>query len=355
MNKIQATIVADSRNTFGQRITTMLLTYPRIIHAELMTHRVFSRNAASSRAIPSAKLIESVEKDPFIPIAFQRQHKGMQGAEYITDPVEIQREIDDWLDDRDYAVKKAKSRLARGVTKQLINRPLEPFQYYQVLVTGTEWSNFFELRSPQYELHMKEPGVIYKSRKDLTAVHPPYSRNTELEWLSLNKGQAEIHMMGLAEAMWDAYHSSTPKHLQPGEWHIPFGDNFDEEEIYNLAYPLHIQEKITELQATEKIRLKIAVARCARLSYLTLGDNPKIDYEADIKLHDILMSSGHMSTFEHVARAMSEEEMEQYCVSTPRLDSEGKPMKWFITKEEGWCGNFRGFVQYRKLIPNENR
>ncbi len=89
MSKIEAKIIADSKNEFGNRITTMILTYPRIIHSEFMTHRMFSRNAASSRAVPAAKLIQAVKDNPFIPLAFQKQHSGMQGTEYITDPKEI--------------------------------------------------------------------------------------------------------------------------------------------------------------------------------------------------------------------------------------------------------------------------
>ncbi len=137
--KIKAEIVGDSKNEFGGRITTIVCTYPRIIHAEIMTHRMFSRNAASSRAVPAQKLIDAVKDDPFIPFAFQKAHSGMQGTEYITDPDEIKKEIADWLDDRDYLVKKAEARLARGVTKQLINRPLEPFQWYTCIINATDW------------------------------------------------------------------------------------------------------------------------------------------------------------------------------------------------------------------------
>ena len=87
--KISAKIVADSIDPRGNRITTFVLTYPRFIHAELLTHRLFSRNAASSRAIPFKKMVEDIENDPFIPIAWQKDHKGMQGVEYITDPAKI--------------------------------------------------------------------------------------------------------------------------------------------------------------------------------------------------------------------------------------------------------------------------
>ena len=117
---IKAGIIADSINQQGNRVTTYILTYPRIIHAELLTHRLFSRNAASSRAIPAKKMIKMIEEDPFIPIAWQKAHKGMQGTEYITDPELIKIERDEWLKDVNYELESVKKRISRGITKQLI-------------------------------------------------------------------------------------------------------------------------------------------------------------------------------------------------------------------------------------------
>src|SRR6056297_1836815 len=107
-NKINAKIVADSKDTRGNRITTFLLTYPRMIHSELMTHRMFSRNSASSRAIPFEKMIKKVEEDPFIPIAWQKDHKAMQGNEYITDQELINQCRLNWLGAKDKAIQFAK-------------------------------------------------------------------------------------------------------------------------------------------------------------------------------------------------------------------------------------------------------
>ena len=153
--KISAKIVADSIDPRGNRITTFVLTYPRFIHAELLTHRLFSRNAASSRAIPFKKMVEDIENDPFIPIAWQKDHKGMQGVEYITDPVKIDDCVGTWLLARNKAIREAKDlNNLHGVTKQLCNRLLEPFQWYTCLVTATEFDNFFELRMPCYEIDL---------------------------------------------------------------------------------------------------------------------------------------------------------------------------------------------------------
>ena len=109
MKKISAEIVADSINGNGNRITTFLLTYPRFIHGEIMTHRVFSRNSASSRAIPFEKMVKMVEEDPFIPIAWQKDHKGMQGTEYITSSHEISFNQMMWIDSRDAVLEYAKT------------------------------------------------------------------------------------------------------------------------------------------------------------------------------------------------------------------------------------------------------
>ena len=116
-NKIEAKIVADSLSPQGHRITTFLLTYPRFIHSELMTHRMFSRNSASSRAIPFEKMVKMVEEDPFIPIAWQSKHFGMQGNNYITDEHNLKICIEDWLEARNNAIKSA-SDLSKGFNKK---------------------------------------------------------------------------------------------------------------------------------------------------------------------------------------------------------------------------------------------
>jgi len=94
---ISAKVVADSKNEYGNRVTTMVVTFPRIILAEFNTHRMFSRNSASSRAIPFEKMVKAVRENPFVPIAWMRDHKGMQGNEYLTDKEEIQEAKDIWL------------------------------------------------------------------------------------------------------------------------------------------------------------------------------------------------------------------------------------------------------------------
>ena len=148
--KISAKIVADSVSPQGDRLISVLCTFPRIILSEINTHRMLSKNTSSSRAIPFKKMVEAVQKDPFIPIAWQKEHKGMQGTEYITDPLEIQFATSNWLTARKDAIRWAEALNGNNsypsVTKQLCNRLLEPFMWTTMLITGSRegWNNFFE-------------------------------------------------------------------------------------------------------------------------------------------------------------------------------------------------------------------
>lgn len=155
--QINAQIVADSIGPYGDRITTYLLTFPRFILAELNTHRMFSRNSASSRAIPFEKMLKTVEEDPFIPIAWQFDHKGMQGNEYVTEESDyggIKARNESWLQARDFAIQQAKDLSSMDTTKQICNRLLEPFMWHTALISATEFSNFFKLRCPEYTIDL---------------------------------------------------------------------------------------------------------------------------------------------------------------------------------------------------------
>ena len=157
MNKTSATIVADSVNQQGDRLTSLLITFPRILLSEINTHRMLSKNTSSSRAIPFNKMVEAIKNDPFIPIAWQKEHKGMQGSEYITEDVYIKEAIANWLASRDNAIKQAEYlNKTCQVTKQLCNRLLEPFMWTTMLITGSKegWDNFFNLRNPVYEIDL---------------------------------------------------------------------------------------------------------------------------------------------------------------------------------------------------------
>lgn len=300
-SKITAEIIADSVNSFGDRLTTFIVTCPRIVLAEFNTHRMFSRNSASSRAIPFETMVKKVKDEPFIPIKWQEDHKGMQGSKYLSGRM-VDLADGRWLAARDAAVEQATMLNKNiGVTKQFCNRLLEPFLYHTIIVTSSEWENFFALRAHE---------------------------------------AAEIHIQNLAFKMLKAYNESNPKKLQPGEWHIPFGDSFDQDRISDVWLSGEYEQKGGHLG----IQIKIATARCARVSYLNYEGSD--DYMKDIKLHDRLASMGHWSPFEHCARAMSAEEYHNN-VRGDRND--------IYSKVTGWSGNLKGFMQYRKLFDNENK
>jgi thymidylate synthase ThyX len=240
-NQITAEVIADSVNPSGDRLTTFVLQFPRIVLAEFNTHRAVSRNSASSRAIPFKKMLEKVNAAPFVPIAFQKEHTGMQGSEYM-EGEELKEAVRTWLEARDKAVEGALKLSELKVTKQLSNRVLEPFLYHTVIGTATNWENFFALRAHE---------------------------------------AAEIHISDLAYKMLGAYNSSSPKNLNYGEYHIPFGDRMEE--------GLNDEQKI-----------KVATSRCARVSYDNFEGDGSV--EKDFALFDRLSTMGHWSPFEHVAQ-----------------------------------------------------
>ena len=347
MKKIEAKIIADSINPQGNRITTFLLTYPRFIHSELMTHRMFSRNSASSRAIPFEKMVKMVEEDPFIPIAWQCDHKGMQGTEYIADELSIQFARSNWLTARDNAIKGAMSLHSTdngygSVTKQLCNRLLEPFMWHTILLTATEFSNFFELRCPKYF-------GTFKSWKD--ASNRGGATFETLFEFRMDDSQAEIHIQALAESMWDAKNESTPKKLKSGDWHIPFLDASYYKDDRSPLLPF-LYKTNAKPDTLLNYSIKIATARCARLSYMTFDG--EIDYEKDINLHNHLLKSHHMSPFEHCARAMTDEEYYSFVKGKEIIEyfEEEPNIYTFEDSSCGWCNNFRGFIQYRYLIDD---
>lgn len=323
---IKAEIICDSKNEFGDRITTFILTFPRYLLAEINTHRMLSRNSASSRAIRFEKMVKSVMENPFIPYRWQKDHAGMQGTEYFTDDeVKQFKLVEDHLEARNNAIMWARRQNSKGVTKQLCNRLIEPFMYHTCLLTGTEFENFFALRAHD---------------------------------------AAEIHFGILAEEMLKALNESEPKQLNAGEWHIPFGDTFDWEMLSSIAKdrlgwpesipPRGLNNKNLWDETIQKLKIELATFRCAQISYITHEN--EMPYIEMLAKHDRLVAQGHMSAFEHCARAMNEEECEQFTLVVPRRGWPKNPQK-YLTKTilKGVCGNFRGFIQYRKMFPNENR
>lgn len=357
---IKAKMVADSLSPQNERLSSMMLTLPRFILAELNTHRILSKNSASSRAIPFNKMIESVTNNPFIPIAWQKTHSGMQGNEYFSNPKEIAEKEMYWLTAKSSAVNMAEKLYNHNTTKQLCNRLLEPFMWHTVLISGTEWENFFNLRCPVYELNYinpfnKKSTFTFKSRKDYLNKWDELTKNvtllgetvdpynwTNLDWLKLNKGQAEIHMMALAEAMWDAMNESTPKQLQPGQWHIPFEDKISF--VGNLVESIDVDNTHFS-DYDEQNKIKISTAMAARTSYTVVSNEKEFGYDNQIALHDrmAIQVPFHASPFEHCAKVMPKIDYNTYIKRAPIFNS----------NSYGWCRNYRGFIQYRHILESD--
>lgn len=355
MNNIVAKQIFAKTNFMQDKYFSVEAIFPRIILAELNTHKMLSKNSASSRAIPFDKMVKSVQENPFVPIAWQKEHKGMQGTEYL-DEYSSQLCKEHHLKARDNAVLEATMLHRYGATKQLANRLLEPFMYHKVLITGTEWANFFNLRCPQYQQFDK----FFKSKKELVlnqgiidkdSIEKYINEINSLDWLKMNKGMAEIHMMALAEAIYDEYKNS-PESSTFEDWCLPY-----------------IQEQDIMIDSNVINLIKVSTGRCARTSYTTpdkqIGETI---FSSDVALHDRLLFNNppHSSPAEHPAYEMMESEYfsfsKVYCVNkiTERIELERQMGKTDVVKnhgyytitEFGWCNNLRGFVPYRFVVDN---
>lgn len=241
---IAARIIADSIAPNGVRLTTFQICFQRFILPEFNTHRRFSRNASSSRAIPTKTLLAQVFNDPAFPISFGQNQPGMQaGAELVGWRLTAAKLV--WGLSAKAASLSARVLGALGVHKQTANRVVEPFTWSHVIVSSTDWENFFNLRCHE-------------------------------------DAQPEIRQ--LAELMREALAASLPIYCTNGDWHLPYIT--DQERI---DYPV-------------RDLIKMSAARCARVSYLTHdGKNPSRD--KDLSLYDRLVGSVplHASPVEHQA------------------------------------------------------
>ena len=342
-NNIKAEIIAHSKRAgTGDEIITYKLTYPRIIHSEILTYHMMSVNSASSRAIPVNKLIGVIEETPFYPISYQRKHSGMQGSSYFTSEEDIKTCDSLWKESMQESIKVAKKMLDFGVSKQIINRTLESYQYHCCLMTGTRESfeHLFEQRCPIYNVE----NLKFISKKDAIFLFPSLKDLTDLEWLQRNSGQAEIHFMDLAEKMYDALDESTPDMLKDGDWHIPF------------------QEEIWKGKKAEKLEdfIKMSCAMTARISYTTISDNEILTLEKAKNIYDKCVKSGHFSVVSHCAKCMTYEEYENwykgFMKTTYYFDENGRQHRVMADRDfhkaKGYNKNLRGFISLRQYVED---
>lgn len=244
---IEAKVIADTVSRAGIRLTTLQLIYPRFIHAEMLTHRSFSRNASSSRAVPVAKMIRQVQENPAKPIHWGKNQPGMQAKEELNPHHRVLAELA-WNFAAHQAAGTAEYLTGIGLHKQVANRILEPFQLIHVVVTATDWDNFFKLRC---------------------------------------HADAQPEMQVLACAMRDAMSESAPVQ---SDVHLPY---------------LSVDELGTLNKVGFEHLARISAARCARVSYIN-HDGTVPDVEKDLALAHKLKESGHMSPFEHQAQSLSD-------------------------------------------------
>lgn len=295
--RIEAKVICDSVCT--TRVTTFQVCFPRIILAETNTHGILSRNAASSRAIPVERRLDMVRNDPFTPVFWGENQKGMAYEKSVDKKAEeTARNL--WRMASEDAVVSAKLLAEQKVHKSIANRILEPWTWVQQIVTGTEWGNFFNLR--------------------------------------IEEG-AQDEFFELAGQMLKAYVESKPKLVPHKGWHIPFGDRVPD--------GMSIEDK-----------LMVSAARLARLSYER--HDGSFEVEEDIKIAQRLIDAGHMSPFGHSCQAfdymVTKNEAPKYNYS------EDKVIDWLCemnAKLDGmgdlWFGNLRWWKPHRKFIAGENR
>jgi len=328
-SNISAEIVADSRSAVdGTRITTFVIEYPRFILSELNTHRMFSRNSASSRAIPISRVIQQIQESCAMPVAWGANQAGMQAEKECTTlvsmyDVEYGRNNataqEAWKEAAEQSIKYAQAFSDAGYHKQIANRLLEPFQMMRTIVTSTDFDNFFHLRC----------------HKD-----------------------ADPTIQELARCMKEAYQESEEQGLvellDVGEWHTPFVHHYrgvDELGEVGLSYGLSVWDEEIEgweldQELTLEEALKVSSSCCAQVSFRKLDTS----LEKALSIYDKLVNSKpvHASALEHCA--------------TPIPAQNGYATHWDVLRIDGvthmdkdgefYSGNFKSFIQYRQLIKD---
>lgn len=327
-----ATVLADSISDAGIRLTTFRLIYPRFIHSEMMTHRVFSRNAASSRAIPTETLIEMIESDTgfFMPATFNRRVTGMGVGEPL-EGAELEHARETWRKAAASAVASARELL--HTDKSRANRMLEPYQWYEAIFTGTEWDNFLGLRDHE---------------------------------------AAQPEIQAIARCIRRALAQSTPQLLEEGMWHLPLVTTDEVKRLCDLRADLEkkmdpwpaaagstseVDALSDEIDAyVEELKL-ISASRCARVSYARNDAEPR---QKTLDRAELLRGNGHFSPFEHVARPMDRGERDAVEAQVDAIRQVGEVRSLGdltierMIDEAQFSGNLRGWVQMRAEVPHQS-
>ena len=302
-------LVADSKSNDDKRISTFVLTYPRFIHAELMTHRLFTRNAMSSRAVPVNKMIDHIEKNIAMPVHWGKNQPGMQAKEEHDEEVCIDLnwilsglhyklpKVRAWEEAMRFAVSAARGFSDAGYHKQIVNRILEPFQFIRVVVTATEWDNWYWLR---------------------------------------DHADAQPEIKHLAQEMLALHNESTPQYLSHDSWHTPF---------YGSGFWTEDKDGVDFFGVTLEDALKISSSCAAQASFRKADES--IEKARNIYQRLVESEPVHASPFEHQATPVEYANIQDIAelkneVGATHIDIHGNV----------WSANFMGWIQNRQLIKN---
>lgn len=314
-----AKIIADSISPEGKRITTFELVYPRLVHSEFMTHRLFSRNAASSRAIPVGKLIDLVRKKPARPYRFGANQPGMQdkGVDFNAE-IAAGYTAEEWWDLAALsAIRFAEEFAAAGYHKQIANRLLEPFQFIKTVLTATEFENFW--------------------------------------WLRID-ADADPSIKAIAELMKEVFDKSTPEELLPGQWHTPYVEHFydnvgtEGDDLFIFAGYYVEDENGNKVILDVEEAKAISASCCAQVSYRVL--NVLKEKALDIYAKLISGAKVHASPFEHQATPMKITEAVCHADLFEFLEGNLEGVTHLSKNGAFWSGNFCGWIQHRQLLDN---
>lgn len=297
---IEAKIIADSINPQGVRITTFEIESPRIVHSELLTHRMLARNSASSRAIPIATMLATIRNNPAMPFKWGKNQPGMQAKEDLSYLEELQAK-NLWVEAMTIACEISEEMASVGVHKQIANRITEPYQHMKVVLTATDFANWYWLRD-----------------------HP----------------DADPTIAELARVMRKAHENSVPVPLKDGMWHMPYV-----EQAVNGNFGTQVFFDDQKNMITTDEALMISASCCAQVSYRK--SDGSLEKAETIYKRLVESEPCHASPVEH-----------QACVRVQFLDDLAQDWAEGIThiKRNGdwYSGNFRKWIQHRQLIENES-
>lgn len=317
---INAKLVAYSVSPEGKKIATFELTYHRYIHGEFMTHRLFSRNAMSSRAVPIKRMIEIVNSTPAVPIHWGKNQPGMQAKTLLSNcRKKAAQKI--WQIGAKLACKVAEAMDRVGVHKQTTNRLIEPFQMMKTVMTATELDNFF--------------------------------------WLRLDE-DAQPEIFELARCMRECLLQAKPELLYPGEWHTPYVEHRYATVLHHHA---HLKPRFDYVVEDRTVSLEEAIAIssscCGQVSYRNLDST----YEKAMGVYSRLINGRkvHGSPFEHPASPMehtTQSSRISLILSGPPVTQDTKNWEDGVThvdrRGDFWSANFKGWIQHRQLLQNHN-